>query len=1053
MFAPSRWLFAISFLLSGGCALIYQVVWSKHLQYVFGSTTEAVATVLAVFMAGLGFGAYLFGPRIDRAVSPLRLYAIFEIGIGVYGVLGLLLLRWATAAYAALGELPGPVSTLVKLGLTTIVLLPPCLLMGATFPALLRGVSRTVHGARRNVGLFYAVNLGGALGGALAAGFVMIPVYGLTRSSLAAALVNFAIAAAVWTGAGRTEALSSGEPEHVDEPAPVSGLARQYLLLGLFVSGATVMAFEIVITRVLALIFGVSAYAFTMVLAVFLLGLGLGALVYERWVARRAVGTTQFAAVQLLLAAIGGVLVAALPTVPRGVLYLRQVPGLGFWELLAGKAAMAAFLVLPLAIVAGLALPILIGALVSQVGTVGRTVGRAYLINTVGTIAGSLAAGFLLVGWLGTDGALRAVLLVNVAVGLAGFALPKCTAKARALAVAAAALGVALLLTTERWPPRLFINSDTDGSHAVAVTPLEVEEQLQSTPNRVLFFDEGRNATVAVTETPTVRSLLVNAHPDGSDSDDDMATQVMLGVIPLTLHPAPKDVLVIGFGTGVSARSAARLDEVQRIDAVEIEPAVLDASPFFHHINGAVEDDPRVRVHLTDARTHTATTGQRYDVVVSEPSNPWRAGVANLYTVDFFESVDDVLRDDGVFAQWMHLYFVRDAELRMVLRTMLEVFAEVQLWWLDEGNIAILTSQQPLLLKPQRVRQLLDGEFRDDRVRFARASTLDEFYGRLLLDTAGVRDFVSGGSEVHTDDRPYLEFRAPRGLLEADGRNTLRLLAAKLNRGTLTAPTTGEPIHEANGWLAAASMFERLELYEEQVEAVRRAVETGDPLARVRAADLALLAGEVESAQGLLQSVLDAGDQRERLLRDLAYAHAHLAMAVGDVPAARSALELTGDWNGRAGLEWLAFAVSGRQLDVALSAAETLLENARLGGPIGNPEVERIFVLLYDLVELDGAAERILGLAERFPTDPGLSPLAQLKIRALLYDRVGRFDEAVEASLRVDRLGVLDFELLTLRLRGLRQLGERERAERLLRRIRKLEPRYDPEPVVLPFGE
>ena len=1050
MFVRARWLFAASFFLSGGCALIYQVLWSKHLQYVFGSTTEAVGTVLAVFMAGLGAGAYFFGPRIDRAASPLRLYALFEVGIGVYGLAGLFLLRAASVAFAAFGELPGAASTLLKLGLTTVVLFPPCLLMGATFPALLRGVSRTVQGARRNIGLFYAVNLTGALAGALAAGIVLIPVYGLTRSSFAAAVVNFAIGAAVWLAAGRVEH-ESDEADAAGDTATASGSELRYLQLGLFVSGASVMAFEIVITRVLALVFGVSAYAFTVVLAVFLLGLGLGALIYERWIARRAVRTLQFALLQLLLAAIGGILIAVLPGVPRWVLYLRQIPGLGFWELLAGKAVLATFLVLPLAIVAGLGLPILIGALVSEVGKIGRVIGRAYLINTAGTIAGSLVTGFLLITWLGTDGTLRAILLVNLLVGVAGCILLGSSARFRILALAASSLSLAALIAPDRWQPRLFINSDTDGSHTVAITPLEVEEQLRSAPNRVLFFEEGRNATVAVTETPTVRSLLVNAHADGSDSDDDMATQVMLGVIPLTTHPAPRDVLVIGFGTGVSARSAARLDEIERIDVIEIEPAVLAASPFFHHINGAVEQDPRVHVRLTDARTFAATTRQRYDVIISEPSNPWRAGVANLYTADFFESVRGLLRDGGVFSQWMHLYFVRDAELRMVLRTMLDTFAEVQVWWLDAGNVAILTSQQPLALRPQRVHELLDGEFSADRVRYAGLSTVDEFYGRLLLDTEGVRDFVGKGA-IHSDDRPYLEYRAPRGLLEADGRNPLRLVAAKLNRNTLTAPTIGDPVPEANGWLTAASMFEALQLYDEQIESTRRAVAAGDPLARVRAAELALLAGDIETAQGLLQSLLDSGERQERLLRDLAYAHAHLAMAVGDVQAARSALELTGDWDGRAGLEWLAFTVAGRQLDIAAAAAERLLEGARLGGPIGNPEMERVFVLLYQLVDLEGAAERILGLAERLPTDGRLSPLARLKVRALLYDRLGRFDEAVETSMEVERLGILDFELMTLRLRGLRRLGKTEHAERLERRLRKLDPGFDPDPVSLPFG-
>jgi len=1046
-------LFAATFFMSGGCALIYQVLWSKHLQYVFGSTTEAVGTILAVFMAGLGAGAYLFGPRIDRSPAPLRLYALLEIGIGLYGLIGLFLLRAATSVFARFGELPGPASTLLKLTLAAIVLLPPCLLMGATFPALLRGVSRSLDGARRNVGLFYAVNLIGALVGALAAGIALIPAYGLTRSSFVAAAVNFAIGATVWFAAGRVETSpATQQPGEEGATASDRGFELRYLQLGLFVSGASIMTFEIVVTRVLALIFGVSAYAFTVVLAVFLLGLGLGAWIYERWTTRTKVGTLQFATVQLVLAAIGAWFIVVLPGVPRWVLYLRQIPGLGFWELLAGKALLATILILPLATVAGLGLPILIGALVSDVGKIGRTVGRAYLVNTAGTIAGSLVTGFVLIAWLGTEGTLRATLFVSLLVGLAGIVLLGRSRGSRLLAVAASGLIVLALLLPDPWPVRLFINSDTDGSHTVATTPLEVEDQLRSTPNRVLFFEEGRNATVAVTETPTVRSLLVNAHPDGSDSAADMATQVMLGAIPLTMHPAPRDVLVIGFGTGVSTRSATRLAEVERVDAIEIEPAVMAASPFFHHINGAVEQDPRVRIHLTDARTFAATTRQRYDVIVSEPSNPWRAGVANLYSTNFFRSARGLLRDDGIFAQWMHLYFVRDAELRLVLRTMLDVFPEIQVWWLDAGNIVILTSEKPLTLQPQRVRDLLDGEFREDRIRFAKTSTVEEFYGRILLDTQGVRDFVGTGGDTHSDDRPFLEYRAPRGLLEADGRNTLRLVAAKLRNGTLTAPGAETPGLEAHGWLAVAAMFDSLQMHEEQVEAVRRALATGDPLAKIRGTELALLTGDIPSAQGFLQALIASGERPEHIVRDLAYAHAHLAMAIGDVQAVRAALELTGDWDGRAGLEWLAFAVAGGQLDVALDAAERLLGQARLGGAVGNPEVERIFALLYELTDDDESAGLVLALAQRLPSDENLSPLARLKVLALLYERLGRFEEAIETSLRVERYGVLDFELLALRLRGLRRLGRTQAAERLEQRLRKLDPRFDADPISIPLG-
>ena len=1055
-----RWLLGGSFFLSGGTALIYQVLWSRQLQYIFGSTTEAVSAVLATFMAGLGLGAYLLAPRIDRASSPLKFYALLEIGIGLYGVLSVWLLQLAGAAFVQLSGDPGETTlwpAILKVLLSALVLLPPCFLMGGTLPALLRAVSDTARVAQRWVGVFYAVNLIGAVAGTLATGFVLLERIGLSNTARLAGLINLAIGVVIMLAARRLGAEPPAPPEAADADkwkglkALATSKTGLYALLGLLISGGSVMAYEIIFTRVLGLVFGVSAYAFTVVLATFLLGLGLGAAIYERWAARHRVRAVQFAWSQIGVAAVGGLALVLLPSVPRLVLYLRQIPGLGFWEILAGKAALAVVLLLPLAVIAGLGVPILVGSLVEDLKRLARTVGDAYLVNTIGTVAGSLLTGFALIGAFGTEGTLRLILALNALTGLIGVILlgrPRRTS----LVGAGAAVAVALLaLTASPWPQTLFLNSDTDGGHTISTSRLQLEERLRSVPHELLFFREGRNATITIAQTPRIRSLLVNGHPDGSDSRKDMATQVMLAVIPMSIHPRPGDVLVIGYGTGVTAHSATRFEETASVDVLEIEPAIVEASPFFHHVNGKVEENPKTRVILDDARSYVAATSRQYDVVVSEPSNPWRAGVANLYSREFFTGVRDLLRPGGIFAQWMHLYFIHDDDLKVVLKTLSVVFPEIQVWWLDEGNVVILAAEEPLSVDRKRVDHLLDGRFRNERIHYANVATTPEFYSRMLLGRAEVDGFLSPDDAIHSDDHPLLEFRAPRGLVQADGQNALRLLAAKVAKPTLFPRIAGPPPSSAAGWLGVANMYSALEAWEEARLAIGQALSSAtSQQAAIRAAELELAGGNPQGAARLLQPITQVASID--VARELAYAQAHFFASQYNLEAAREAFTRTGELAGRAGVELLDLLVTMQEYEAALDLSEQLLAEARFAGPVGKPEVEQIYIKLFQLAASPELANRAVDLAERLP-DPGLDFPRHLrfKLLAVLYERLNRPQKALDACEEVERIGVLDFPVMGVHVRALKALGRNEEAAALEARLHQLAPSTAVEPVLSPL--
>ncbi|HSB64398.1 MAG TPA: fused MFS/spermidine synthase [Thermoanaerobaculia bacterium] len=1049
---------AVCFFLTGASGLVYEVLWSRHLTLLFGSTTEAVSVVLATFMTGLGLGAHVLGRRIDRSPSPLRIYATLEIGVGAYALLTgplLAFVRFAYGAIASRTELASGMSTLLKAVLSAAVLLVPSLLMGGTLPALVRAVSDSPKAARRLLPLLYALNTLGAVAGTLAAGLLFLEVFGLTRTMLLCAAVNVGVGALVLARARKAPAAARASEEREGALGPLRVLSRsragRYALFGLFVSGATTMIYEVVETRVLALVFGVSSYAFTIVLAVFLGGLGLGALACALLSLLRAPRLLDFALAQAGVALAAVVGVALMPLVPRVLAYVRQVPELGFWSMLLIKGLLAALFLFPLAFFSGLGVPILIDAIADDLGRLGRTIGGAYLVNTFGTVAGSLAAGFLLIPAVGTEGSMRGTILVNLAAaGIGGLILVPSPRLRLATAAGIAAIALTSLLPA-RWPRALFLNSDT-AAPPVLTTKVEIEALLSGSPKEVLFFREGKNATVGVTQSVFARTLLVGAHPDASDRAD-MATQALLGFVPLAAHPHPEEVFVVGFGSGVTADAAARFPDVKRVDVAELESAVVEASPFYHHVNHAVEKNPKTRILIDDARSILGATPRRYDVVLSEPSNPWRAGVASLFTADFYRSAKRVLKEGGVFGQWTQLYGLPTSSLKMILRTYISVFPEVQVWWLDSGDIVILGSEKPLPLSRARIDALLNGEFREDRRRFANIGTAAEFYSRFLLGTDGVKRFVADETELHTDDRPLLEFEAPRGLFLAKEQNALRLLFLKVKSGLLVPPLLDDPPSQDEAWLGVAALYRAVGAPNEAGQATRRAYALrATPLATVRMGRIELEANRPAEAANLLAR---ADEAQDALPGDVAtereVLRARLFMRQGRFQEAEAVLEARDRLDGPEGVELLK-ALSERGLaEPALALAARLLPKARLGGPLGAPEVASLYDVLRSLGLRHDPAPA-LRLLETSP-HPSLGfPTNQKNVvLAVLYEKAGRPADAVVACERARAAGLVDLNLLGIQVRALHALGRLVEERRVRDRVRELAPLLVTEPVPSPF--
>ena len=1021
-------LLAACFFVSGAAGLAYEVLWSRHLALLFGANAEAVGLVLAVFMSGLGLGSRAFGGLADRSRAPLRLYAALEAGIGLFalatGPLLAAVARAFPALAAALGGGPAAASG-AKAILTAAVLFPPAFLMGGTLPALARALASEAARAPRVVSLLYAVNLLGAVCGAALTGFWAVENAGLAATMRGAAMADFAVAAVAFLAASRLYAPLPPDAA-LSAPEPLSRLARVALFAGLFVSGAVFMLDEVVFTRLLSLAFGVSSYSFTLVLVLCLLGLGVGGFAASARAARAPVTLASFGRVQLASAALAGLAMAAVPLVSRALLLARQVPGLGFGPSLGLKAALAAALLVPLASVAGAGMPLLLAFVAGRPGGVGTSVGRASLANTAGTLAGSLAAGFFLVAALGSQTTLRLGALTSLGAGLLALAAARKRPGAAALSAAGVlALGVLLV---PRWPDWVFLRSDTYPRTPPAATRLEFEQRRRVANVERLFFEEGRSTTVAVLQGPRIRTLLSNGHPEASDVGD-MGTQLGIAIIPLALHPAPRDVLVVGFASGVTADAAARAPGVERVDVAEIETAMFRAAARFAHVNNGVLANPRVRLHPVDARSLIAAGGRRWDVVLSEPSNLWRAGVSNLFTADFYASARGALKPGGVFAQWLQLYGLRWETLRTVFATLVRAFPHTEVWWVDGGDVVLLGAEAPIVASRARVEAVLGGAYREDLRRYLATPEPSGFWARYLLGRADLEALVADVKRVNTDDRPVVEFDAPRDLYRPGEDNAARLMEEKVARGLFAPPLEGTPPTRAETWAGLAGMYGVLGRPALARAAALRAFED-DPRGSyaLRAARFALLDGALSDAEADLERARASGvdpakaaDVEGRLLA----ARGRVEEAVGILARA--------DTEGAPGLERLMLlSIMGDETD-ALEQADRLLA-ARAGGALAPGDAARAAEDLSRAVRTPEVAAKALdALERRIGRDAGVPRIPVLKARAALLVIAGRPGEALRACAEAEALSALDLDLMATRVRALRSLGrpaEAERAER-----------------------
>jgi len=779
------WLFG----LSGVAALTYEVTWMRQLGLVFGTSTYAISTVLTVFMAGLALGSLWFGARADRSDHPLRLYAFLEAGIALSALLVPFLLPALDSLYVACFRWLHPglgVLTLLRLGLSTPLLLLPTIFMGGTFPVMTRAFVGPEARLGRGLGVLYGVNTCGAVLGCFLTGFFFIEHLGLRRTLYLAVGLNLLVALGMALlsrrpdGIVREEPLrarasAAGQAEPPEALPSHAGLRLTLWLIG--VSGFVALAGEVVWSRLLTMTLGGgSVYAFSTMLTTLLCGLALGGFLGGRLADRVRSAAGAFALTEMGLGLAVLLQMRLLPRLPLWSFHLYRHARDRWWPLTGLDFLLHFAFLLGPTLLLGLAFPLAGQVYTRRLAAAGHRIGRVYAANTVGGILGSVAGGFLLLPVLGTRGSGLALASLALLGGLVLLTFsPDWDRHWKGiLGLGSLALAGAFMITSPSWERE----------------PWRVSPEYRHPENRILYYREGATGTVTAFDAPSgVRYLEVNARNASLTEYASRQTFRFLGHLPLLLHPKPRRVLVVAFGAGMTLGSVAQ-HPVEQIDCVEICREVLGAAPLFAEWNYRVWEDPRVQVHIEDGRNYLLRTDQRYDCITADPLHPAAEGNGNLYSREYFQLCRDHLAPGGIVCQWLPVTGLFPDHYRRIVATFQSVFPQCSLWYAGDYSILLGTTD----------------EFRIDGSQLrARLSTprIQASLAEVHLGTewSFLKCFVLGPSAaarlakdapVLVDDHPLLEFvgpkllqdRAPQILSELVGfRESLRPFLTWAARG------------------------------------------------------------------------------------------------------------------------------------------------------------------------------------------------------------------------------------------------------------------------------
>ena len=1002
--------FVTLYLVSGAAALLYEVAWLRLLTMTMGHTTGAVGAVLAAFMGGLAMGAWIAGRFTDglERLRALRIYAALE---GVIALCALAmpfaisamrpLLAWAYADGAG-----GAVFDLTRLAASIALIALPGAAMGASFPVGVAAIRDSGFGMRdskgaRSVAELYAANTIGAAIGAALTGFVLLPSLGLFGTTIFGIVLNLVAAA------GALILVRTQEPKNLKEPTerdpltlmnPMNPMSPR-IMGAIAASGFVALVYEVVWTRVLAMTLGPTTYAFSAMLVAFIAGLAIGAAIASATLPRarrQAIWLGMSIIVAAAAALVAGMAADRLPIV------IARTAGradASFMSVFALDVVLVVAIQLPMTIALGAALPFAIAAASASRDAAPRTAAVIYASNTAGAIAGALAGSFILIPRLGLQHSLQLASGIAVVAGLAAcLAEPEDAARLTrrgqrsrfAVGVAAIAVSVLAVLMPAWNRGRL-----ANGAYrlAPALAAGDIETALEA--GDLLYYREGAAGTVSVRRLLGVTSLAIDGKVDASNGAD-MLTQKLLAHLPLLLHDNPRSVYIIGLGSGVTLGAALR-HPIDRADVSEISPEVVSASAYFSTENRDALSDGRVRLIVGDGRSHLLLSDDRYDVIVSEPSNPWMAGVSTLFTREFFQAARAHLQPDGILCQWAHTYNINDTDLRSIVDTFLSTFPNGSAWLVGASDLLLIGSTSPI----RALESGIDSAWNRAGVAedLGQVGVSDAF-GVLTLFIARGRDLqrYASGARVQTDDRLALEYSAPRAIYGRYQTSNIDRLRATAADAALPAAIAGvRASADAASWRNRAAMQMKADTpelaFQDYGDALKIAPQDLDALERYVGA--AAASGQLDAAEKYLRNRIAATDTAAlnvELSRVLA--------ARGDLDGAAAAAQHGAalDPSSERALDQLVTVLADNRNDAAVEQLVTLLVRTGATRPVTLYAQMR-------LAHMRGRFEQARAFGERLTSTETSEENAarNSNLLGLAYDGLGDHDRArqmFEASLR-----------------------------------------------------
>jgi predicted membrane-bound spermidine synthase len=764
------------FFVSGVAGLVYQIAWARYLSLFLGHTSYAVIAVLVAFMGGLAIGNAVIGVWADRAERPLALYGWLEIGIAIYAALFPSYYELCHNLYIAaarqIGGNGGAPLLLLKFAFSFITILLPATLMGATFPTLTRFVTRSLAELRERVALLYFINSLGAVFGCWAADFYWIPRLGLELTVFAAAALNLA---AGLIALGISRAILEGSPTSVAAPESNANVSDEYFsaldlkiaTIAIGCSGFVAMLYEVAWTRLLALALGSSTHAYSIMLMTFIAGIAVGAILIARWkTLRRTLDAFGWAESALAVTALLSMFTYELLPywfAQMAMLLARRPEAYPLFE--AAQALICFAVMFIPAVCLGTTLPLASRIATAELARTGRSVGKIFAVNTVGTVLGAIVTGLWLMPSLGLAATFATGIVLNAGVGAAILFRARLVRVQAVLIASAVAAAVVFV-----WGASGLFESSWEQAFTQGVwrqrSSLGSIKQFRDAGKafRLDYYKDGAGATVAVhhqADNPRYLALRVNGKIDASSGDE--GTQLMLGHLPCLLNTKATNALVVGLGSGMTSGAILRHTNIVGVQVVEISPEVFEAAHLFTNYNDNVFANPRFHVRIEDAKSFLKTTEQKFDFIVSEPSNPWMAGVAAVFSLEYYQNCAERLAKDGTMVQWVQVYETSDRTFQTVVKTFSAVFPFVSIWRSQTGDVLLVGAVEPRpvdvdafvarMRVPRISRDMARGGFSEPLALLSR-EIISPSNGAFLARPADV---------VHSDYYPILDYMAQIG--------------------------------------------------------------------------------------------------------------------------------------------------------------------------------------------------------------------------------------------------------------------------------------------------